>query len=210
MEERPDVLVLTRGGGGLEDLHAFNDEQVARAVYQSVIPVVVAVGHERDESLADFVADVRASTPSNAAERIVPSRADVKYEMEMMTERMENQLEFVMDRYRLLSDRVAMTVQRIMEKERERLWSLSTRLRDRADHWLPRLRDSLDASVRVLRQVDPTRILARGYAIVRMGDVLVRDVSSLAVGKEITIQLTGGSAEAEVIRLNGKGKQKLV
>src|SRR3989338_10463874 len=92
-----DVIVLTRGGGSVEDLHAFNDERVARAVYASNIPVVCGVGHERDESLCDFVADVRASTPSNAAERVVPSREDVVYELEMMAHRVEERLTAVVN-----------------------------------------------------------------------------------------------------------------
>ena len=210
VEDRPDVIVLTRGGGGLEDLHAFNDEQVARAIYQSVIPVVVAVGHERDESLADFVADVRASTPSNAAERVVPSRADVGYEIEMILQHNESQLSDVMDKYRRAADRIATLVGHIMEKERERLVTLQTRLQDRMSHWLPNLRDTIESSSRMLRQVDPNRILARGYAIVRIGDTIIRDTSSLVIGKEIGIQLAGGSVDAEVLRINGKGKQKLV
>lgn len=210
VEERPDAIVLTRGGGGLEDLHAFNDEQVARAVYQSLIPVVVAVGHERDESLADFVADVRASTPSNAAERVVPSRADVKYEIGMMLQHNEHQLQYVMDEYRTAADKVATRVGHILEKERVRLSTIQLRLQDRVGNWLPSLRESIESSARMLRQVDPTRILARGYAIVRLGDVVVRDTSALAIGKEIGIQLGGGTVDAEVLRLNGKGKQKLV
>ncbi len=209
-EDRPDVLVLTRGGGGLEDLHAFNDEQVARAVYQSLIPVVCAVGHERDESLADFVADVRASTPSNAAERVVPSRADVKYEIDMMLQHQDSQLQEVMHRYRMAADRVATVVGHIMEKERTRLLTLRTKLLDRANRWLPQLKDSIESSSRLLRQVDPTRILARGYAIVRSGNAIVRNASSLAIGSEIAIQLGGGTVDAEVLRINGKGKQKLV
>lgn len=208
--DRPDVIVLTRGGGGLEDLHAFNDEQVARAVYQSLIPVVVAVGHERDESLADYVADIRASTPSNAAERVVPSRADVKYELDMMLQHNEQSLQFVMDEYRTAADRIATRVGHILERERDRLITMRTRLYDRVEGWLPTLRESIESSARMLRQVDPTRILARGYAIVRMDGAVVRDASALAIGREIGIQLAGGTVNAEVLRVNGKGKQKLV
>lgn len=209
-EDRPDAIVLTRGGGGLEDLHAFNDEQVARAVYQSVIPVVVAVGHERDESLCDYVADVRASTPSNAAERVVPSRADVKYELDMMLQRHEQQLQFVMDEYRTAADKVATIVGHILERERTRLITMHNRLSDRVETWLPTIRESIESSARMLRQVDPTRILARGYAIVRAGGTVIRDASSLAIGTEIGIQLGAGNVDAEVLRVNGKGKQKLV
>ncbi len=209
-EDRPDAIVLTRGGGGLEDLHAFNDEQVARAVYQSVIPVVVAVGHERDESLCDYVADVRASTPSNAAERVVPSRADVKYELDMMLQRHEQQLQFVMDEYRTAADKVATIVGHILERERTRLITMHNRLSDRVETWLPTIRESIESSARMLRQVDPTRILARGYAIVRAGGTVIRDASSLAIGTEIGIQLGTGNVDAEVLRVNGKGKQRLV
>jgi exodeoxyribonuclease VII large subunit len=208
--DRPDAIVLTRGGGGLEDLHAFNDEQVARAVYQSLIPVVVAVGHERDESLADYVADVRASTPSNAAERVVPSRADVRYELDMMLTHNEQRLQFVMDEYRTASEKIATRVGHILARERERLVAMRLRLNDRVEGWLPTLRDSIESSARMLRQVDPTRILARGYAIVRVGGTVVQDASSLAIGTEIGIQLGTGNIDAEVLRVNGKGKQKLV
>jgi exodeoxyribonuclease VII large subunit len=208
IEEHPDAIVLTRGGGGLEDLHAFNDEQVARAVYQSSIPVVVAVGHERDESLCDFVADVRASTPSNAAERVVPSRTDVVYEINTMLQHHEHQLQFVMDEYRTATEKVAMRVGHILERERERLMTIKTHLQDQVGNWLPTLRDAIESSARLLRQVDPTRVLARGYAIVRVGGNVIQDASALAIGKELAIQLGCGSVDAEVLRVNGKGKQK--
>lgn len=208
--DRPDVVILTRGGGGLEDLHAFNDEQVARAVYQSPIPVVVAVGHERDESLCDFVADVRASTPSNAAERVVPSRTDVAFEMVQMSEHLDRRIQDVMDRYRTVCDRVAVVVGHIIEKERERTMMLRTRITDRVSYWLPAVRESIEASMRMLRQVDPTRVLARGYAIARVGNRVVSDVSPLAIGTEMTVQLSRGTVDTEVLRVNGKGKQKFV
>ena len=190
LEERPDAIVLTRGGGGLEDLHAFNDEQVARAVYQSIIPVVVAVGH--------------------AAERVVPSRADVKYEIDMMLTHNEQRLQFVMDEYRTAAEKIATRVGHILERERERLVMINARLHDRAERWLPLLRESVESSARMLRQVDPTRILARGYAIVRIGGEVVKDASLLAIGREVAIQLGAGAVDAEVLRVNGKGKQKLV
>ncbi len=208
--DRPDVLVLTRGGGSLEDLHAFNDEAVARAVHASRIPVVCGVGHERDESLCDYVADVRASTPSNAAERVVPSRHDVDYELAMMTRHAEERLlAAAADRKRLV-ERATRTVSLVLDRERHRLLVLSQRSRDAFSTWFSRLRDRVGSYDRVLRQIDPTRILARGYSIVTVGGRVVADAGSLEIGTEIGVQLARGSVEAEVVRTNGKGKQKMI
>lgn len=185
--DQPDVLVLTRGGGGLEDLHAFNDEQVARAVFASKIPVVCAVGHERDESLCDFVADVRASTPSNAAERVVPNRQDVLYEMETMLRHMGF----------------------VLTGQKERFVFLERRFSEASRDWLPNLRERLEGSIRVLRQLDPTRVLSRGYSIVRLGGRVIREASLLEIGSPIHVQLAAGSFDADVTRVNGKGQQKI-
>lgn len=208
--DRPDVLVLTRGGGGLEDLHAFNDEQVARAIYASRIPVVVAVGHERDESLADFVADVRASTPSNAAERVVPSRTDVSYELDNLTRHMETRLtDMIQDRAFIL-ERATSLIGFILERQKQRLTLLKDGLLARVSTWLPRLREGLEGCERVLRQVDPKRVLARGYSLVTVNGHVVRDASTLEVGSEIAVQFAAGCADARVERVNGKGQRKLL
>jgi len=208
--DRPDVLVLTRGGGGLEDLHAFNDEQVARAIYASKIPVVVAVGHERDESLADFVADVRASTPSNAAERVVPSRSDISYELETLTGHMESRLSHTIQDRAFVLERATNLIGFILERQKERLSRAKEGLLLLVNSWLPRLREGLESSTRVLRQVDPKRVLARGYSLVTVGGHVVRDASTLEVGGEITVQFAAGCADARVSRVNNKGQQKLV
>ncbi|MBI4592551.1 exodeoxyribonuclease VII large subunit [Candidatus Uhrbacteria bacterium] len=210
LDDRPDVLVLTRGGGGLEDLHAFNDEQVARAIYASKIPVVVAVGHERDESLADFVADVRASTPSNAAERIVPSRSDVSYELETLTSHMESRLSHTIQDRSFVLERATNLIGFILERQKERLSRAKEGLLLLVNSWLPRLREGLESSTRVLRQVDPKRVLAHGYSLVTIGGHAVRDASTLEVGGEITVQFAAGCADARVSRVNNKGQQKLV
>lgn len=206
----PDVIVLTRGGGGLEDLHAFNDESVARAIYASRIPVVVAVGHERDESLADFVADVRASTPSNAAERVVPSRGDVSYEIDSLTRHSEERLgDSIQDRSFLL-ERAINLIGFILERQKQHLSGLTQGILLRTSTWLPRVREGLEGFERVLHQVDPKRVLARGYSLVTVGGHVVRDASTLEVGGDITVQFAAGYADARVSRVNGKGQQKLV
>lgn len=209
-EQRPDVLVLTRGGGSLEDLHAFNDERVARAVFGSRIPVVCAVGHERDESLAEYAADVRASTPSNAAERIVPDRRDVRFEIDMSLQQMETRLADVMGRRRAVVERATRVIGSLVERHRERAVSIEARFVRSVDAWLPRLSDRLTAQEKVLRQLDPKRVLGRGYAIVNLGGRVVKDPSQLVAGAEVGVQLAGGTFDAEVLRTNGTGKQKLI
>ncbi|MBI4599144.1 exodeoxyribonuclease VII large subunit [Candidatus Uhrbacteria bacterium] len=208
--ERPDALVLIRGGGGLEDLHAFNDERVARAVFQSKIPVVCGVGHERDESLCDFVADVRASTPSNAAERLVPRRDDVGFEVGMLCRHMEERLSEEVDRRRRLIERTAAMMAFVLDRQKRRLETLSQWFSARTETWVPRLRERLDAHERVLKNVDPKRILSRGYGIVTARGRLVRDASALEGGQEVAVQLGQGTFDAEVLRINGKGRQKLI
>ncbi len=209
-EERPDVLVLTRGGGGLEDLHAFNDEEVARAIYASVIPVVCAVGHERDESLADFVADVRAATPSNAAERVVPSRQDVLYEIESLTRHMESRLSDAIQDFSYVIERATQLIGFILEQQKQHLARATEGVVLTTQQWLTRLDAKREAAQRLLRQVDPKRVLARGYSLVFSDGMVVKEAEQLEVGGEITVQFATSLAEARVLRINGKGQQKLM
>lgn len=182
--ERPDVLVLTRGGGSLEDLHAFNDEQVARAVFSSHIPVVVGVGHERDESLCDFVADVRASTPSNAAERVVPDRGEMLRSITFSAERMASTFMHRIDRHRDRGERAMRAI----------------------DRFFSDIAAKLASAERFLASVDPANVLGRGYAIVRKGDVVVKDPATLAHGDALRVQLARGTIDADV--RNGRVKSE--
>lgn len=209
-KDAPDVLVLTRGGGGLEDLHAFNDEAVARAIYSSKIPVVVAVGHERDESLADFVADVRASTPSNAAERVVPSRSDVLYEIETMTRHMHTQVQDRIGEYAHIIDRATNIVSFVLTRQKERFHVLREQFSLSTSDWLPQIRGELESLARVLRQVDPQRVLARGYSIVKIKGSVVKDGSTLEVGQQIGVQFAAGSAQAEVKKVMESGSDEVI
>ncbi len=208
--ERPEAIVLTRGGGSLEDLHAFNDERVARAVFQSAVPVVCGIGHERDESLCEFVADVHASTPSNCAERLVPNRSEVTYELETMTRHMETRLTDTLEDRKIVIERATRMIGFALERQRERFATAFRRLVERVDLWLPRLREAIDGHERVLKNVDPKRVLERGYAIVSAGGRVLKNAAQLDIGTDVAVQLSGGSFDAEVLRVNGKGRQKLV
>ncbi len=208
--EKPDVLVLTRGGGGLEDLHAFNDEHVARAVFSSSIPVVCGVGHERDESLCDFVADVRASTPSNAAERVVPNRQEILYEMETMSRHMEGQLEEVLQQYEFSVHRAVQGIGMIVRRQQEQFRYMYQRFTERTMQWIPQIVERVQASIRVLQHVDPSRVLSRGYSIVRVHNRIISSSDTLELGESVSVQLATGSFEAEVKRIGDTGQQQLI
>ncbi|MBU0531575.1 MAG: exodeoxyribonuclease VII large subunit [Candidatus Uhrbacteria bacterium] len=197
-KDRPNVLVLTRGGGGLEDLHAFNDEEVARAVFKSKIPVVCAVGHERDESLCDYVADVRASTPSNAAERIVPNRTDISYEIEMMNSRMYDFMISEIGSQQVAVDNSIRTLVHFFDRKSGELNSLVSNLLIRSEAWVARIKEQIESRTRLIKNLDPKRILERGYSIVTSGGKVVKDAAKLDVGSEIKVQFAKGSADADV------------
>lgn len=222
-EHRPDVLVLTRGGGSLEDLHAFNDEMVARAVFQSPIPVICAVGHERDESLCDYVADIRASTPSNAAERVVPSREDVAREIDMSIMRANHQLQSVIDEKKRKVDLAIAVFDRFFERkvhglnvqlerfmyafERFRLALVQTRqhierneriAERRFIETIQRTKEQLRDLVRIFQGFDIQRTLNRGFSIARKNGRIIRQSRELAKGDEVSVQLAEGTFDAQV------------
>lgn len=176
--DAPEVLVVIRGGGSADDLAAFSTEQVVRAVAASRIPTLVAIGHEVDTSLAELAADVRASTPSNAAELLVPDRREISAQLRVSHERMA---QFLADRLR---------------DERRFLVDAVTVAGDSLDRLLRRNRDRLEADVRLAQAYDPALALARGYAIVRKDGRAVR--GGLAAGDQIHITLMTGTASAVV------------
>lgn len=225
-----DVVVLTRGGGSMEDLAAFNDEAVARAIFSSAVPVVVGVGHERDETIADYVADVRASTPTNAAERVVPDRRDVRFAVTSRVQIMEHVLTRAMERRaaRLhqslgrLSEHVGGVVRRVrsgiesfqrsgirfgiaVQEKNTAVSVMANHMTLGMGHHLGRRQERFVALQRLLASLDPKAVLRRGYAMVRdTGGRVVKDPDTVDVGAQITIQLAGGSLGARVISSSGQ------
>ncbi|MCI0478993.1 exodeoxyribonuclease VII large subunit [Candidatus Uhrbacteria bacterium] len=189
-----DVLVLTRGGGSLEELMAFNDEQVVRAIHASRIPTLVAIGHERDVSLAEEAADVRGSTPTDCARRLVPDRRDVLYELATLVRTAEEATT------RTLEDRRATLAHAVSAPS---LWIASRRadLEHVASacevgmrQWIRALSGRLQSSVRLLASLDPTAVLGRGYAIVRdTSGHAVASVAGLRVGTDVSVRLADGT-----------------
>ncbi len=197
-----DVLVLTRGGGSLEDLMAFNDEQVARAVHGSRIPTLVAIGHERDLTFAEEAADVRGSTPTDCARRLVPDRKDVIYELASTTETIETDFLTRLADQQALIERALTAPGLWLAGRRAELEALEIRTREAGERWVAHLSDRLTSALRLLISLDPTRVLARGYAIVKdaTGKSLT-SIRALRPGKETTIVLQDGDAGATITRV---------
>ncbi len=200
--ELAEVLVLTRGGGSMEDLHAFNSEEVVRAIFSSKIPVVVGVGHERDETLADYVADVRASTPSNAAERLVPDRQGLERELEGSVRSIERALEKEIASlgHRLFD--LEHQLQEHVRSARAEFDAVMADLELQLSNFEGRLKVLLGAverDERLLSSYDPRAVLRRGYAIVRDSQgMLIRDAGLVDRGARLVVQLSHGIVEAEV------------
>lgn len=161
-----DVVVVTRGGGSFEELMAFNDERLVRALYACPFPTLVGVGHERDSTLAEEVADVRGSTPTDCARRIVPDRLDVLYEVQMMEEGMMSALGQVVQRGRYLQDRLLQALSRWQERLAREASQLLGRVQRGAEVWLAVLQDKLASWMALLQALDPAQVLKRGYALV--------------------------------------------
>ena len=199
-----DVIITGRGGGSMEDLWAFNDERVARAIFASEIPIVSAVGHEPDVTISDFVADVRAATPSNGAELVAPDREDLQKRLVQMQARMqaamERQLKLSRQKLDALSEKRVLQSpmnyvqdkRMLLEYSRERLTAASRHLLQGKKEQFVRLTAALDA-------MSPLKVLARGYSVIRSADgSILQESSGVAPGDTITVDLRSGGLRAEV------------
>ena len=199
-----DVIILGRGGGSAEDLWAFNDEGLVRAVAASEIPIVSAVGHETDFTLCDFAADQRAPTPSAAAELVLRDHRDVLQRFDGLSDRMDACMESRLQRYR---SRLTEWEQRLklcspegrLKEQRNRLERLATGMDASMQNRLGSARQRLELAVNHLEAVNPLAVLARGYGVVQDSEGrVVSCVAALRVGEPVTIRLSDGRAVAEI------------
>ncbi|MGD1993573.1 MAG: exodeoxyribonuclease VII large subunit, partial [Anaerolineae bacterium] len=200
-----DVIILARGGGSLEDLWAFNEEQVARAVAASRIPIVCGVGHETDFSLADFAADRRAPTPSAAAEIATPDREELRSQLTALANRLASALQAALTHHRWALTEQTQALRHLspaaqLTQARQRIDELAGRATDRLTHQFSLRQERLTGLVGRLESVGPVATLERGYAIVRRheDESVVRSVDQVAAGDEIGVRVSDGEFDATV------------
>lgn len=198
MATPPDVLVVIRGGGSLEDLQAFNTEAVARAIAASRTPVLVGVGHEVDVSLADFAADQRAATPTDAARLVVPDRTEMAAQVANFRRHIEQALGVALtERGHAIARQVA-ALEHFVRLPRARVESLEGRLLHSQRQILQLQRQKLVGMQRLMASFDPKATLKRGYAIVRRDERVVTAANQVSPGNSLMIQLAAGTLKAKV------------
>lgn len=211
-----DVIITGRGGGSMEDLWAFNDERVARAIYACETPVISAVGHEPDVTISDFVADARASTPSNAAEIAVPDQVELRRYLGGLSERMSGsqcaRLQSLRERLDVLRHKRALTDQMAYVQDRRmELAHLQQRLSDLARGEIARKRNTFTALAASLDAMSPLKVLRRGYAVVRNGaGQVLKSGGEVTAGERVFVTLGSGgfSAVVDEIEEEGHGGKK--
>ena len=204
-----DTLITGRGGGSMEDLWAFNDERVARAIYDCEIPVISAVGHEPDVTIADYVADLRAATPSNAAELAAPDSAELREAIASAGARLyQAVMKQIKSRRTALDDlasrRVMQSPTGFIDQRRLELDSVRLRLDAAAERRIAASRAQYAALAAKLDAMSPLKVLARGYSIALNGEGrALRGASELAAGDKIRLLLARGEAECTVDSVKG-------
>ena len=203
-EKLADVIILARGGGSLEDLWPFNEEIVANAIYESEIPIISAVGHETDFTIADFVADLRAPTPSAAAELAVPDIYEIKQKINLYQNRLRlslnKKLEIMKLRYeKCISSRVFKEPTRMIEDYYLKVDNQIKKLEKNIKEKEQTEKQKYIKLVAKLDTLSPLKTLSRGYSIVESENKIVKSVKELKKGQNIEIRLTDGKAQAQVI-----------
>ena len=208
-----DLLIVGRGGGSLEDLWAFNDERVAYAIYESEIPVISAVGHEPDVTIADYVADLRAATPSNGAELAVPDRDALAQNLDAlyaaMAGALNRQLKLETTRLHALASNPALRSPLVyMESKGKELLLLKNRMTAAQERILSARNAQFVASVSKLDAMSPLKVLSRGYAMaLTPNGAVLRSVKQVTKGTEISIMVSDGTVAASVLSAKETGDE---
>ena len=210
-----DVIITGRGGGSMEDLWAFNEEVVARAIWRCDIPVISAVGHEPDVTISDYVADVRAATPSNAAELAVRDSEAFQNALHQLQVRMEQAQLQKINRLRqrldtLSKSRVMRQPDAYLQQQQLYLEMLRQRLEHSGEVLLVKNRQRFERTAAKLDALSPLKVLGRGYAMVTREDCVIRETAQLIPGDVITVSLSDGTAQCTVNtvqRRNKRGKK---
>ena len=202
-----DVLVIGRGGGSIEDLWAFNDERLARCVATSAIPVISAVGHETDFTICDFAADMRAPTPSAAAELAVPETEDIKRRLENINVRnrktIETHIANMRSRISAIENRgVLSSPERLLDQRKMNVLYCAEKIKNRVSERIFNEKVRLSGTSAKLAALNPLGIIARGYSAVTSNEgELVNSVRRIATGDKINIRFSDGDAEATVEKI---------
>lgn len=204
-----DVLIVGRGGGSVEDLWAFNEEIVARAVFESDIPVVSAVGHETDYTICDFVADLRAPTPSAAAEIVVPDINELKSVLFNYKQHITNMIvsRFNQERQRLnvikKSSAMRDPVVKLNDSRRSLLY-FNEKLNDLTCNAIEKNKLRLGTMAGKLQSLSPLGVIARGYALVEKNEAVVTTIDSVDIDEMVKVRLSNGSFDARVEKVYGE------
>lgn len=201
-----DVIIIGRGGGSIEDLWAFNSERLARRIYEACTPVISAVGHETDFTICDFVADMRAPTPSAAAELAVPDRRELMMRLDSIDECIALALVRRLDRSRERFEHLkamadARSIDKLIKARADAVVAIGDKAELLARSRVDKARDRLSANAGKVDALSPLSILSRGYAITEKGGALIRSTDQLSINDEIGVILSDGSVRATVIHI---------
>lgn len=199
-----DVLILARGGGSLEDLWPFNEEIVARAIYESELPIVSAVGHETDFTIADFVADLRAPTPSAAAELAVPDTEEIKIKLSNYNNRLKLALRKKVELMRLKYEKCMATraFKEPLQNINEQYIRIDMLVKSMQNSIVSKLKDSKNQASKTISKLDtlsPLKTLTRGYCIAQTESKIIKSVNDLSTDDEIELKFIDGQKIAKII-----------
>ena len=205
-----DTVIIGRGGGSAEDLHCFNDEALARKIYESPFPVISAVGHETDFTICDFVADVRASTPSHAAELAVPDSADLINSVLQLKMRIKNLTEakhrLCCTRFDGVQNKVAfLKPERFFEKKHIELDALANKILNLLSKKLQTCEHRTEKAILKIDALSPLKIISRGFAAVTKDGNVVKTVADNHIGDSLKIHFTDGNIDCDITAINKKG-----
>lgn len=206
-----DVLIVGRGGGSIEDLWAFNEKIVATAIYESEIPIISAVGHEVDFTIADFVADIRAATPTAAAELATPNIDVLNKNISFYIDTMNKKMKYIFSEYKM---RLSQSDKRLdinnpiakLNREKDKINVNVNRLNTNINHIIELKRNLFDHYKSLLEEKNPLAIMSKGYSINKVNNIIITDVNKIKKGDKLETVMANGKIISEVIEVCENGK----